>query len=235
MTRIRRLEAVRQDFVANASHELKTPVTSIHGSVEAIVEGSVKDPVQTERYLGIIARHASRLNSIIEDLLTLSRLEEPGEQRTLNFNIGRVKPVIEAAIDLSGIKADEKRIAINLVCGDDVQARINPPLLEQAVANLIDNAIKYSPEGSHIHIEVHTDSTEISIVVSDEGSGIPSEHLSRIFERFYVVDKSRSRKLGGTGLGLAIVKHIAQTHGGRVTVESTSEKGSTFIIHLPSQ
>ena len=235
MTRIRRLEAVRRDFVANVSHELKTPVTSIHGFVEALVDGSVKDPAQTGRYLSIIAKHAFRLNGIIEDLLTLSRLEEPGEQRVLSFNSGRVKSVIEAAIDLSGIKADEKRMTIDLACADDVQARINPPLLEQAVANLIDNAIKYSPEGSHVHVEVRRDPTEISIAVSDEGSGIPPEHLPRIFERFYVVDKSRSRKLGGTGLGLAIVKHIAQAHGGRVTVESTPGKGSIFTLHLPCQ
>jgi two-component system, OmpR family, phosphate regulon sensor histidine kinase PhoR len=208
-------------------------VTSIHGFVEALVDGSITDPAQVERYLSIIARHASRLNSTIENLLTLSRLEEPGEQRSLSFNTDRVKPVIEAAIVLSGIKADEKRMTIDLVCEDDVQARINPPLLEQAVANLIDNAIKYSPEESHIHVEVRREQTEISIAVSDEGRGIPPEHLPRIFERFYVVDKSRSRKLGGTGLGLAIVKHIAQAHGGCITVESMPGKGSPFVIHLP--
>ena len=246
MTRIHRLEAVRRDFVANVSHELKTPVTSIQGFVEALMEGSVKDPVQIERYLSIVAKHASRLNGIIDDLLTLSRLEEAGEgsqtrqdafgvpaQRALNFDIGPVKPVIEEAIYLSSIKADEKRMTIDLACADDVEARINPPLLEQAVANLLDNAIKYSPEGSHIRVEVHKDSTQVSISVADEGCGIPPEHLPRIFERFYVVDKSRSRKLGGTGLGLAIVKHIAQAHGGRVTVESLPGKGGTFTIRLP--
>jgi two-component system phosphate regulon sensor histidine kinase PhoR len=233
MTRIRRLEAVRRDFVANVSHELKTPVTSIQGFVEALAEGSVQDPAQIERYLGIIARHASRLNAIIEDLLTLSRLEETGEQRALNFAICPLKPVIEEAIDLSGVKAQDKRIAIDLACEDDLEARINPPLLEQAVINLIDNAIKYSPEGSRIHVASRRADTEVSIVVTDEGCGIPPEHLPRIFERFYVVDKSRSRKLGGTGLGLAIVKHIAQAHGGRVAVESTPGRGSTFTITLP--
>jgi two-component system phosphate regulon sensor histidine kinase PhoR len=233
MTRIRRLEAVRRDFVANVSHELKTPVTSIQGFVEALVDGGVKDPTQVERYLGIIARHASRLNAIIDDLLTLSRLEEAGERRALRFDVGPVKPVIEEAIHLSGVKADEKRMTIDLACDDTLEARINPPLLEQAVINLIDNAVKYSPEGSPIRIEVRKDETEVSIAVIDEGCGIPPEHLPRIFERFYVVDQSRSRKLGGTGLGLAIVKHIAQVHGGRVTVESTPGKGSTFTIHLP--
>jgi two-component system phosphate regulon sensor histidine kinase PhoR len=233
MTRIRRLEAVRRDFVANVSHELKTPVTSIQGFVEALADGSVQDPAQVERYLGIIARHALRLNGIIDDLLTLSRLEEAGEQRALNFAVCPIKPVLEEAIDLSGVRANEKRITIDLACDDGVEVRINPPLLEQAVINLIDNAIKYSPEGSHIRIEARKDGTKITIAVTDEGCGISPEHLPRIFERFYVVDKSRSRKLGGTGLGLAIVKHIAQTHGGGVTVESTPGKGSTFTLHLP--
>jgi two-component system phosphate regulon sensor histidine kinase PhoR len=233
MTRIRQLETIRRDFVANVSHELKTPVTSIQGFVEALVEGGVEDRTQAERYLGIIARHTSRLNGIIEDLLTLSRLEEAGEQRALNFAIGPIKPVLEEAIDLSGVKADEKRIMIDLAGDDDPEARINPPLLEQAIMNLLDNSIKYSPEGSHIHVAVQKHDAEVSIAVVDEGCGIPSGHLSRIFERFYVVDKSRSRKLGGTGLGLAIVKHIAQAHGGRVTVASTPGQGSTFTIHLP--
>jgi two-component system phosphate regulon sensor histidine kinase PhoR len=233
-TRIRRLEAIRRDFVANVSHELKTPVTSIQGFVEALVEGGIKEPAQMERYLSIIARHASRLNSIIDDLLTLSRLEEAGERRALSFEVGPVKPVLAEAIDLSSVKADEKRIAVELTCDDAVEARINPPLLEQAVINLIDNAVKYSPEGSRIRIEARQNHAQVSIAVIDEGCGISPEHLARIFERFYVVDKSRSRKLGGTGLGLAIVKHIAQAHGGRVAVTSTPGQGSTFTIYLPS-
>jgi two-component system phosphate regulon sensor histidine kinase PhoR len=233
MTRVRRLEAIRRDFVANVSHELKTPVTSIQGFVEALVEGGVKEPAQVERYLSIIAKHAARLNSIIDDLLTLSRLEEAGERRALSFEVGLVKPVLEEAIALSGVKADEKRISIDLACDDEIEARINPPLLEQAVINLIDNAIKYSPEGSRIRVEARRDPTQVSIAVLDEGCGIGAEHLPRIFERFYVVDKSRSRKLGGTGLGLAIVKHIAQAHGGRVAVASTPGTGSTFTVYLP--
>ncbi len=233
MTRIRRLEAIRRDFVANVSHELKTPVTSIQGFVEALVDGSIRDPAQVERYVSIIARHAARLNAIIDDLLTLSRLEETGQQRSLSFAIGPVKPVLEEAIDLSSVKANEKHIQIDLACADDIEARINPPLLEQAIMNLVDNAVKFSAEDTHVHVRAWKDDAEITIGVVDEGCGIPPEHLPRIFERFYVVDKSRSRKLGGTGLGLAIVKHIAQVHGGRVTVESTPGKGSTFTIHLP--
>ncbi len=242
MTRIRQLEAIRRDFVANVSHELKTPVTSIQGFVEALVEGEVKDPGQVEKYLSIVARHASRLNAIIDDLLTLSRLEESGERRSdtqglasLRFLSCPVKPVLEAAISLSGVKAEEKRMTLDLTCDAGLEARINPPLLEQAIINLIDNAVKYSPEGSRIRIEVSRPTAGVVIAVQDEGCGIAPEHLPRIFERFYVVDKSRSRKLGGTGLGLAIVKHIAQAHGGRVSVESTLGKGSTFALHLPSE
>ncbi|MCU0917765.1 MAG: ATP-binding protein [Planctomycetes bacterium] len=234
MTRIRRLETVRRDFVANVSHELKTPVTSIQGFVEALTDGGVKDPTQVERYLDIISRQATRLNAIIDDLLALSRLEEAGERRTLTFGVGPIQPVLEEAIRLSGIKAQEKKMTVALTCAPDVEARINPPLLEQAVMNLIDNAVKYSPEGSRIRVEAAAGDREVTIAVADEGYGIAAEHLPRIFERFYVVDKSRSRKLGGTGLGLAIVKHIAQAHGGRVTVESTPGSGSTFALHLPA-
>ena len=144
-----------------------------------------------------------------------------------------VKPVLETAVQLSAIKAEQKKMAIKLSCDEDVAAKINAPLLEQALVNLVDNAVKYSDEGSTVEIAVARDEKEIAIAVKDAGSGIPQEHLGRIFERFYVVDKSRSRKLGGTGLGLAIVKHIAQVHGGHVTVESTPGQGSTFTIHLP--
>jgi two-component system phosphate regulon sensor histidine kinase PhoR len=233
MTRIRRLENIRRDFVANVSHELKTPVTSIQGFVEALVEGGIQDPAEVKKYLDIVARHASRLNAIIEDLLTLSRLEETGERRALTFTGNAVQPVLAEAIHLSGVKADEKRIVMELACPDDLEARINPPLLEQAVMNLIDNAVKYSPEGSRVRVEARRHEAEVVIAVRDEGCGIAPEHLPRIFERFYVVDKSRSRKLGGTGLGLAIVKHITQVHGGHIGVESTPGQGSTFTIHLP--
>ncbi len=242
MTRIRRLENIRRDFVANVSHELKTPVTSIQGFIEALVEGNIQDPAEVRKYLDIVARHASRLNAIIEDLLTLSRLEEAGERHgdtqgpaSLRFVSGPVKPVVEEAIHLSAIKADEKHITVDLVCPDDLEARINAPLLEQAVMNLIDNAIKYSPEGSRVRVEASRRAEEVVIAVTDEGCGIAPEHLPRIFERFYVVDKSRSRKLGGTGLGLAIVKHIMQAHGGRVSVESTPGKGSAFTMYLPCE
>jgi len=234
MTRMRRLENVRRDFVSNVSHELRTPVTSIQGFVEALLDEKIKEPEQVNRYLKIIAKHSDRLNAIIEDLLSLSRLEEDSERRRISCETAPLKPVLIDALELSSTKAQEKQTTINLFCEDDLQTRINPALLEQAILNLIDNAIKYSPPNGIIKINVDKSEKELRIAVQDNGCGIENKHLSRIFERFYVVDKGRSRKLGGTGLGLAIVKHIAQVHGGYVTVKSAPEQGSTFTIHLPA-
>ncbi|HSW00258.1 MAG TPA: ATP-binding protein [Sedimentisphaerales bacterium] len=235
MTRIRRLESLRRDFVANVSHELKTPVTSIQGFTEALQEGGLADPEQTKRYVSIISKHAQRLNAIIDDLLSLSRLEDGAERRAISFDRHRLKDVLTAAIELSAVKAEQKGITVSLVCPDEVQAKINAPLLEQAIVNLIDNAVKYSEPGSPVEVRVESRESQTAIHIKDAGCGIPASHLSRIFERFYVVDKSRSRKLGGTGLGLAIVKHIAQVHDGQVTVESAPGKGSVFTLYLPAK
>jgi two-component system phosphate regulon sensor histidine kinase PhoR len=232
VTRIRRLENIRRDFVANVSHELKTPVTSIKGFVEALLEGDLNDPEQNKRYLTIIAKHSDRLNAIIEDLLSLSHLEEGKKKRKIFFEKVLLKPVLQSAIEMSNTKAEGKKMVIELLCDDHIEVRINAALVEQAVLNLIDNAIKYSSTGSTVRITAEQKADKTAISVHDNGCGIAEEHLDRIFERFYVVDKSRSRKLGGTGLGLAIVKHIAQVHGGSVTVDSTLGKGSTFTIHL---
>ena len=234
MTRIHRLENLRRDFVANVSHELKTPVTSIQGFAEALQEGGA-DVEQAERYLGIIVKHAQRLNAIINDLLSLSHLEDDVERRAISLEPRKLKGILEAAMDLSGVKAEEKRMRMDLICEEAMEARINGPLLEQAVLNLVDNAIKYSEPGGTVEVRAEQQESETTIRVKDNGCGISPQHLSRIFERFYVVDKSRSRKLGGTGLGLAIVKHIVQVHGGHVTVESTPGAGSTFVIHLLHQ
>jgi len=235
ITKMRRLENVRRQFVANVSHELKTPVTSIQGYVEALLEGAIKDPQQAERFLRIIAKHSDRLNSIIEDLLILSRLEEDRERKETSFEVTELKPVLASAIELASIKAEDKQMKIQLVCDEQIVVRMNTALLEQAVLNLVENAIKYSPLGGDVRISVEQNGKEVAITVKDNGCGITQEHLPRIFERFYVVDKGRSRKLGGTGLGLAIVKHIAQVHGGSVTVESSPGRGSTFTIHLPTE
>jgi two-component system, OmpR family, phosphate regulon sensor histidine kinase PhoR len=234
ITRLRQLEQVRRDFVANVSHELKTPITSIKGFVETLLEGAIKKPEEAKRFMDIIARQTRRMDAIIDDLLALSRIEQQSEKAEIELQNGRIKDAIEAAIEICQNKAQAKQIEIELRCADDIVADINIPLLIQAVANLLDNAIKYSPSSSKIEVTATQADEQISITVTDFGCGIDNELLDRIFERFYVVDKARSRKLGGTGLGLAIVKHIVQAHNGSVTVESFPETGSTFTIKLPA-
>jgi len=233
VTRLKRLEAVRRDFVANVSHELKTPVTSIKGFAETLDDGAIEDPAAAHRFVRIIAGQADRLNSIIGDLLALSSLEQNQEGRGLSTEEADVSDVIAAAVEVCESKAQAKDIRVEVTTGDRVLAPVNPPLLEQAVINLIDNAVKYSPGGSTVRVTLESDDDDLVIAVRDEGPGIPREHVVRLFERFYRVDKARSRDLGGTGLGLAIVKHIAQAHGGRVTVDSAVGAGSTFRIYLP--
>lgn len=235
ITQIRRTDQIRRDFVANVSHELKTPITSIKGFVETLLEGSMDNPQEAGRFLEIIARHADRLDAIIDDLLSLARLEEEGEKRNLFFEEAYLKPVLASALELAHYKAKKKEISLELSCDAALTARMNAALIEQAVYNLIDNAVKYSPEHSRVEINATRQEDEILISVRDNGSGIEAQHLPRLFERFYVVDKSRSRKLGGTGLGLSIVKHISQVHDGRVTVESRLNKGCVFTIHLPAR
>jgi len=234
VTRLRRLENVRRDFVANVSHELKTPITSVKGFVETLLDGAMNDPEDARRFLKIVAAQADRLNEIIEDLLTLSRLEGDTERTGISLQPGRIRGVLQAAVATCQLKAQEKHVEIELACDEQLETEINAALLEQAVVNLVDNAVKYSPEGKTVHVEAIRTSKETVIRVRDHGCGIGGDHLPRLFERFYRVDKARSRKLGGTGLGLAIVKHIAQVHGGRITVESVPDQGSTFSLHLPS-
>lgn len=232
ITRLRHLEKVRRDFVANVSHELRTPITSIKGFVETLQEGAIKNPQDAERFLSIISKQANRLNSIITDLLTLSQIEET-EKGEMRFEKHDIKSVLAEAVAACEIKARAKRITVDLNADDLLSGKINPELLEQAVINLLDNAIKYSDEGGKVNISAIQTESEITICVQDWGIGIERKHLPRLFERFYTVDKARSRELGGTGLGLAIVKHIALAHHGDVSVESLPDKGSAFTIHLP--
>lgn len=233
VTRLRRLETVRRDFVANVSHELKTPVTAIKGFVETLLDGALEKPDDARRFLGIIVRQADRLNAIIDDLLALSRIEQEAERHEIPLWEGSLGEVLESAIQACEINAAAKAIAITCSCPEPLRARINAPLLEQALVNLIDNAVKYSPAESRVQVEALREGRDTVIRVRDQGCGIAREHLPRLFERFYRVDKARSRKQGGTGLGLAIVKHIVQAHGGRVDVESTPGVGSSFTIRLP--
>ena len=234
VTHLRRLENMRSDFVANVSHEIKTPLTAIKGFVETLQHGKIETPEETRRFLDIIQRHVDRLNSIIEDLLTLSKIEQEDETGTLSVRNWKIADVFQAAIQICLKKAEEKNLNIEVAGNENARADFDPTLIEQAVVNLLDNAVKYSNPDGTITISTETTDSEILINVRDQGIGIAQQHLPRLFERFYRIDKSRSRQLGGTGLGLAIVKHIAQAHGGYVTVESTVGEGSTFTIHLPS-
>jgi two-component system phosphate regulon sensor histidine kinase PhoR len=233
VTRIRRLENVRREFVANVAHEIRTPVTSIKGFAETLLDGALNDPKSTRNFLRVIARQTDRLNAIIEDLLTLARIEEEAERAEIELKEQRIAGPLRAAVQICEKEASAKGITIDLACKESITGRINSTLLEQAVANLIDNAIKYSEPESPIHVGAVYGDGGVIITVRDHGCGIPQEHLPRLFERFYRVDKARSRKLGGTGLGLAIVKHIMQAHGGRVSVKSSPGQGSTFSLHLP--
>jgi len=234
ITRLRKLENIRRDFVANVSHELKTPITSIKGYVETLLDSPPDTPEETRRFLEIIVKHSDRLHNIIEDLLTLSRLEEEDEERRrIALEDTSLRGVLNGAIQVCAAKAESKTISILLQCDENLSIRVNPPLLEQALVNLIDNALKYTDAEGTVTVSGRRGNGGVVVEVRDTGSGIPKEHLTRIFERFYRVDKARSRKAGGTGLGLAIVKHIAQAHGGSVSVESTPGKGSAFFIHIP--
>jgi two-component system phosphate regulon sensor histidine kinase PhoR len=233
VTQLRRLENMRRDFVANVSHEIKTPLTAIKGFVETLQQGNVEKAKEKERFLGIIQKHVDRLNAIVEDLLTLSRIEQEDDRKEIDFQQVKIEAIFQAAIQLCRPKAEEKKIRINLDCEKETSAIFDPTLIEQAVVNLLDNALKYSEPQSTVLLKSHQQNSEVIISVQDHGIGIAQKHLPRLFERFYRVDKSRSRKEGGTGLGLAIVKHIAKAHGGYVAVESKIGEGSRFSIHLP--
>ncbi len=233
VTQLRRLETMRTDFAANVSHEIKTPLTAIQGFVETLAQGAVSDPQEARHFLGIIDKHVQRLTAIVDDLMQLARLEQGDEGRQLRLEPTAMEKVLHTAAQLCRSQAEAKAIRIEIHCDAGLRARLDAELMEQALVNLLDNAIKYSPEKSGIRVTAKEVEEELEIEVADEGIGVAAAHLPRLFERFYRVDKSRSRRLGGTGLGLAIVKHIVQAHGGRVTVRSIQGKGSTFAIRMP--
>ncbi|NOY13542.1 MAG: cell wall metabolism sensor histidine kinase WalK [Deltaproteobacteria bacterium] len=233
VTRLRRLETLRRDFVANVSHELKTPITAIKGSVETLRDGAMEEAESGRYFLEIIARQAERLNAIIEDLLALSRLERDAESAEIVREQKNLLPILESALLTCSSAAQAGNVKLKLFCSEQLSARINAPLFEQAVVNLLDNAIKYSDAEGLVTVEGWQDGGNVMIKVQDRGQGIPAEHLPRLFERFYRVDAARSRSIGGTGLGLAIVKHIVQVHKGEVKVYSTRGSGSVFTLSLP--
>jgi two-component system phosphate regulon sensor histidine kinase PhoR len=233
ITRLRKLENLRREFVANVSHELKTPITAIKGFVETLQDGAILRAPEGARFLAIIERHVRRLEALIDDLLSLSQIEQDNEKGVVQLKETELLNPLKTAVQLCHEKAVSRGVRILLTCREGTSARINEPLIEQAIVNLLDNAIKYSDAGAAVHVEVSESDQDIRIRVRDQGRGIESQHLPRLFERFYRVEKGRTRASGGTGLGLAIVKHIAHAHAGSVSVESEPGKGSTFTLVLP--
>ena len=233
ITNLKKLELVRKDFVANVSHELRTPLSVIKGYVETLVDSHSEIPLEDrDRFLRTIQRHTERLNSLLDDLLTLSRLESinPGLRRESTDVAALLAHVVEDV--RARPSAADHQITCELTSGAALLL-IDPLKITQVVENLVENAIKYTPKGSQIRLGLRSKPTELEIRVADNGPGIPEADLPHIFERFYRVDKGRSREKGGTGLGLSIVKHIVQLHGGRVGVESTPGQGATFYFSLP--
>ncbi len=231
VTRMRRLENMRRDFAANASHEMRTPLTCIKGAVETILLDKADLSEAHGRFYTIIEKNVDRMAQLIEDLLELSRIEQQ-EGGGFPLISSPVDAVVEASLHLLSGSALAREVAVDVTGDIGVYALFDAMLLERAVVNLLDNAIKYSPVGGRITLAIEAGEERVDIRVSDQGKGIPSEHLPRLFERFYRVDSARSRKLGGTGLGLAIVKHVMHILQGTVTVESTPDQGATFTLTL---
>ncbi|MCZ7685145.1 MAG: ATP-binding protein [Sandaracinaceae bacterium] len=231
VTELKRADAVRRDFVANASHELRTPLTSIRGFAETLLDGALGDERTARRFAGNIVENARRLESLVDDLLELSRAESPeGVPALTEVDAGGV-----AAEVLRGVeqRATEKRMQLALEgAGERALAEADPRALHQVLLNLVDNAIKYTPAGGRVTVRVKKSDGRVLLEVQDDGPGIPRAHLDRIFERFYRVDKGRARAEGGTGLGLSIVRHLVSRMGGEVSVESRVGAGSTFRVSL---
>ena len=233
ITDLERLERIRRDFVANVSHELRTPLTAIRGYAETLLEGALEDQENNRRFLEIIKAHAIRLNNIASDLLTLSDLES-GKARPEPEPVS-VRAAVESAIRT--LESEARLRGVHLLCGrmDDVQVLGDRIQIEQALVNLLDNAVKFNRPSGEVLLEITRNGEgRVKITLTDTGIGIPHDDLPRIFERFYRVDKARSREVGGTGLGLSIVKHIIERANGTVSVESQLGKGSTFTLLLPA-
>ena len=233
-TELRRLESLRTEFVANVSHELRTPITSIRGYAETLVESFTLEP-DAARFARTISRSAARLGAIIDDLLLLSSLEDPDARTELGASPVRVAAFVAEAVEQAAPMASEKRVAVDVAVDHDLWVMGNAGLLAHAVANLVTNAVKYGPADAAVLVTARAETGSAVVEVSDRGPGIPEMHRARLFERFYRIDRARSRDSGGTGLGLAIVKHVAVAHGGSAEIESRTgtDHGSTFRIRIP--
>ena len=232
VTELRRLERVRKDFVANVSHELKTPLTSIKGYVEAVLDLDPEHQEQSREFLFIVQKHSQRMEHMLSDLLQLARIES-GRDRVVPQRL-LLKSFLEKIVQSLATQAEKKRQRVEIEVDDEITFDVDPEKLSQVLTNLLDNAIKYTPSGGRIVLGARRTEAGVELLVRDNGIGIPPADLERIFERFYRVDRARSRELGGTGLGLSIVKHIVEAHGGRVTVESQPGAGSTFKAWFPT-
>jgi two-component system phosphate regulon sensor histidine kinase PhoR len=232
ITELGRLEAVRRDFIGNVSHELKTPITAIRGLVETMIDDREMDQEIRDRFLGRISEQPQRLSTLVTDLLALSRLESEGAP--LERSLVDLRDVVATAARGLLSSAEELGVVVEVESPDSpLYIRGDEEILRQVASNLLDNALKYTPAGGRVWLRLHEDRALAVLEVEDTGIGIEPEHQARLFERFYRVDKARSRELGGTGLGLSIVKHVALVHGGDVSVESAPGRGSTFRVTIP--
>jgi two-component system phosphate regulon sensor histidine kinase PhoR len=232
LTRLKQLERTRQEFVANVSHELRTPLSLIKGYVETLLDGAKDNPEVASKFLQTIDRNAERLKLLIEDLLTISELES-GRVK-LNLQPTALRPLVEKVLADFKSRADAKQMRL-VDQSTDLQVRADAGRLEQVLCNLIDNAIKYGRNHGSVSVRTRSVNGQIEVAVEDDGPGIPPESLERIFERFYRVDKARSREQGGTGLGLSIVKHIVANHGGKTWARSELGRGSVFYFTVPEE
>jgi two-component system phosphate regulon sensor histidine kinase PhoR len=233
ITQLERLELVRQEFLSNVSHELRTPLTAIIAFVETLEEGAIEDSEHNRRFLTVIRKNAERMHNLIDDILELSSIE--AGIVTVEPRPVRLAAVVEDTTTALAARAETRKVTLRNEIAQDVQVYADARRLEQMLTNLIDNAVKFNREGGEVTVRYKTTDTRDCISVIDTGDGVSGEHIERIFERFYRIDRARSRDMGGTGLGLAIVKHLARAHGGEATVQSTPGEGSTFTIELPRQ
>ncbi|MFY9945788.1 MAG: ATP-binding protein, partial [Exiguobacterium chiriqhucha] len=232
ISELKRLEKMRKDFVANVSHELKTPLTSIRGFSETLLDGAKEVPELRDQFLDIIQKEATRMQMLVEDLLELSRLER--EDFHLEFTPVQLNQLVEEVCLVLSQKAEQKSIHLESRHDGEVVLQADMNRIKQVILNLVANAVNYSPEGSQVEIAVEKRPDGSYLIVKDNGIGIAPKEVGRIFERFYRVDKARSRNSGGTGLGLAIVKHIVDLHHATIQVDSIEGEGTTFTIKFPS-
>jgi len=232
ISRLVKLEQVRKDFAANVSHELRTPIQLVKGFTETLLDSPLDNEKETRYFVEIIKKSAQTMENITNDLLTLVSLEDETAPR-LSVEKTALLPLIEEAAGMVETAAKKKNISIKISCSEDLKAKVYGPFIIQALINLLNNSVTYSGSGSCVKACAYKENEELVIEVKDQGIGIPAEHIDRIFERFYRVDRARSREAGGTGLGLAIVRHIALFHKGSAEVESHAGEGSVFRLRLP--